>query len=206
MADIIGSRKKDQNKLMEDFKEITKSITKEHKEWFLSPITITLGDEFQCIANDLLDSVRIMFEIEEKIIKQEKGFRLKYVLVEGKIETPINKRIAHEMMGPGLTRARGLLTDLKKSIFSRFNCELNVEKVGYDLNLAFVVYQSFVDSWNIKKDYYLVAEFLETDDYKKVAEKLNKNRSLMWKREHNLKIKQYKAIKNLIEDLVEDYK
>jgi hypothetical protein len=43
-ADIIGSRKKDQNKLMEDFKEITKSITKEHKEWFLSPVAITLGE------------------------------------------------------------------------------------------------------------------------------------------------------------------
>lgn len=206
MADIIGSRNKDQNKLMVDFKEITKSITMEHKEWFLSPITIILGDEFQCVANDLLDSVRILFEIEEKIIKEEKGFKLKYVLVEGKIETPINKKTAYEMMGPGLTRARELLTDLKKSISSRFNCELIAEKMGYDLNLAFVIYQSFVDGWNIKKDYYVVAEFLETDDYKKVAVKLNKNRSLMWKRQSNLKIRQYKALKKLVEDLVEDYK
>ncbi len=203
MADIIASRSKDQRILMADFKSVTKSVSREHGNWFLSPITITLGDEFQCVARGLPESIRILFAIEDRIIKEGKGFKLKYVLVEGGIETPLNRKIAYEMMGPGLTRARESLQALKKSNASRFDFQLKNAKLARGLNLAFFVYQTFVDAWKIEKDYYIVAQFLGSDDYKEVAEKLGKNKSLIWKREINLNIKPYKAIKNLITDIAD---
>lgn len=205
MADIIGSRTKEQNRLMSDFMDVTKTVNKKHGNWFLSPITITLGDEFQCIAQSLISSVQIIFEIEEQIIKREKDFKLKYVLVEGEIDTPLNKKIAYGMMGSGLTRARESLISYKKSRSNRFWIDLKNERTSLDLNLAFFIYQSFVDEWKVKKDYYIVSKFLEKDDYKEVAEDINKNRSLMWKRGNSLKIKQYKAIKNLIIDIAKEW-
>lgn len=203
MADIIGSRSKDQSVLMEDFKEVVTAVMKLNRDRFLSPITITLGDEFQCIVKSLLDSVIVIFEIEERIIRDQKKFKLRYVLLEGEIATPLNKKMAHGMMGSGLTQAREKLNHSKKSLGSRFSIETIDSNTASNLNLAFMVYQSFVDDWSPEKDYTVVARFLDTDDYKLVADQLKRNRSLIWKREHNLKIKQYKATKTLIGRLVE---
>jgi hypothetical protein len=112
MADIIGSRKTNQQKLMKDFKNTAGKVDHELRDQFLSPITITLGDEFQSIPRDLPSALNIILRLEEAIIKAKKGFRLRYVLVEGLIETPINSKTGYEMLGSGLTRARELASKL----------------------------------------------------------------------------------------------
>lgn len=198
MADIIGSRTQDQSNLMGDFKEVVTAVMKLNRDRFLSPITITLGDEFQCVVKSLLDSIMVIFEVEERIVRARKKFKLRYVLLEGENATPLNKKIAHGMMGSGLTEAREKLNRLKKNQASRFIVDILDGDTASNLNLAFLVYQSFVDDWSPEKDYAIVSQFLETDDYKLVAEHLDRNRSLMWKRERNLKIRQYKAMKTLI--------
>jgi len=203
MADIIASRTKDQKSLMSDFKEITAVITEKRKTWFLSPITITLGDEFQCVIKDLKKSIQLLLDIEEEIIRGKKDFKLRYVLLEGEINTPLNPKVAYEMLGPGLTRAREKL-NAGKTEANRFLLEIKNKKRNKELNSAFEVYQSFVDDWRVEKDYYIVAEYIDEDDYSKVAKTLSKNPSLMWKRKNSLKIKPYKAIKHLITSLVED--
>jgi len=58
----------------------------------------TLGDEFQSVIKNLPAALDIIFSIEEKIAAGGQDFRLRYVLEEGKIETPLNRKIAYGMI------------------------------------------------------------------------------------------------------------
>ena len=122
------------------------------------------------------------------------GFKLRYVLVNGEIETPINRKIAYGMLGEGLTRARETINNQKKSGERFF---FLTDKNASELNSLFILYQSFIDDWK-PRDFKIVSDFINLDDYKLVAEKNQKSVSLMWKRRKSLKIKEYKTIKNLI--------
>ncbi len=202
MADIIGSSSYSQKQLFNDFNTLIGEINKDYPDRFLSPMTITLGDEFQSILKDLSSALTTIFDIEEKLIKMNKNFKFRYVLVEGKIDTPINPEIAYGMMGPGLTIARALLNSEKKSRH-RFNIEINDLKLNNALNNAYIVAQSFLDHWKCAKDYQIISEFLAFKDYKLVANELSKDRSLIWKRARTLRIEAYFSIKELIHHLGE---
>jgi hypothetical protein len=113
MADIISSGEKKQKQLMSEFKLLINEVNKNNENNILSPLTITLGDEFQGVIKDILTSTNIILEIEESIIKNKFNFKLRYILNEGDIDTPINRDIAYEMLGSGLTDARYKLNELK---------------------------------------------------------------------------------------------
>ena len=197
MADIIQSRESDQKQLMRDFRRVTDIINAEHRNQFLSPITITLGDEFQAVARNLPSAIATLFNLEETKIALKKDFNLRYILWEGKIETPINTEVAYGMLGSGLTDARAALLSLKKTK-SRFHIVLQNKQLENAIQKAFVVLQWILDDWNPRKDYYIVAEFLESKDYKTVARDLEKATSLMWKRKKGLRINEYFALKEVI--------
>jgi hypothetical protein len=197
MADIIDSRKAQQIVLLESFKKIISVVNQNAKSKIVSPLTITLGDEFQGVLANLQSALEVIIQIEEEIINEKARFKLRYVLVEGGIETPINKKIAHEMLGSGLTEARNLLSQVKNSN-ERFYIKINNKEQSAVINNAFRVYQGLIDDWQIDKDYEIVNSFLKYKDYKTVAEKLNKDRSLMWKREKSIKIKEYLSLKQVV--------
>jgi hypothetical protein len=203
MGDIVGSRTKNQLTLINSFKETIHEVNKEKKNDFLSPMTITLGDEFQSVTKNLLVALGIIFRIEEKIAASGKNFKLRYILEEGEIETPLNHKIAYGMLGSGLTSAREHL-ESSKITRKRFVFYLDNKKRSMALNDAFLVFQGFIDDWNINKDYAIIGMFLEHKDYKQVAEEANKDRSLMWKRARSLKLDQYFATKDIIKYIGED--
>jgi hypothetical protein len=199
MADIIKSRQRNAPNLMRDFREVCDHINSKNRSAFLSPITITLGDEFQSVVKSLRDGVDIIIQIEELQISLKKEFKLRYVLYFGEIETTINEKIAHGMMGKGLTEARRLLNSEKEKDI-RFIVRSDSQQRSEKLRLAFLVYQTFVDHWKVK-DYKIISAFLQNNDYKKVARVLKKDVSLMWRREKSLRINGYMAIKKLVWEL-----
>ncbi len=203
MADIIDSSQKDARILMRDFKTIAARLNKQYKKAFYSPITITLGDEFQCVVRSLKAGLDIIFAFEEEIIHSGASFKLRYVLNFGEIDTPINSENAYGMMGNGLTEAREMLEELKKSE-GRFTVNAGGAREKEIINLAFKLYQSEIDDWKTK-DYYLIREFLKLTDYKKVAKKLGKDSSLMWRRSKSLGIENYLEAKNLLTLLSDTY-
>jgi hypothetical protein len=197
MADIINSGKKNPKKLMTSFQNVVDEVNKESKSLLLSPITITLGDEFQGIASNVQSAIRLLFSLQEKIIKSDARFKLRYVIVEGAIDTPINEKIAYGMLGEGLTKARKLL-ETSKTESENYHFELKDTKKSEALANSLFLYQSIVDGWNLVRDEELIVEFIELDDYKKVAEKLGKTRSQIWKRRKSLRIDEYFSIKSVI--------
>lgn len=197
MADVIDSGLKDQALLIHDFKSIVTRANEVFRKKILSPLTITLGDEFQGVPKSTGTALDILLYLEEELIHEKLNFKLRYVLVEGEIDTMINNSRAFEMLGPGLTDARLQLTNLKKSNH-RFYIKIENKLLSETLNNNFFVLQSLIDSWNIEKDYTIVSNLIKYEDYKKVAEIINKNRSQVWKKEINLNFKSYQAIKNNI--------
>lgn len=205
MADVTDSRNYNQENLISEFRELTQSINQRFKKNLLSPLTITLGDEFQGIIENSSSAIDIIIGIEESFVHKKLDFKLRYVLVEGKIETAINKDIGYGMLGPGLTQAREKLEELKNSKNKYYFQFKNTNK-STALNLAFNIYQRMIDDWKPEKDYNIVSEFFKNRDYKKVAEITNKTRSQIWKREKSLRIEEYFSLKELIKYIVADIK
>lgn len=202
MADVISSGEKDQNQLMIDFKNVVKEVNEFYKDVILSPLTITLGDEFQGVLKDLTASIGIIIALEEQIISNKLNFKLRYVLNQGEIETPINNNIAYEMLGSGLTEARFILNDSKNQKF-RFGISIENKLQNDILINAFRIFESITQKWDVDRDYELVSNFIRFSDYKIVAEKVKKTRSQVWKREKNLNIESYNSVKRIIQLITE---
>ena len=198
MADIINSGSKNSKLLMMEFKEIVSIINNANSKNLISPLTITLGDEFQGLANTIENAIKTIFDIEEKIVGKKYDLKLRYVLLYGKIDTEINNTVAYEMLGDGLTNARKELNSLKNKD-SRFQVRLNINEIKKEqyLNKAFLIYQKFVDSWK-EKDLKIVKEFLLNNDYKIVAQNVNIDQSNAWRRKKSLNIQEYNDIKQII--------
>jgi len=197
MADIVDSSSYEGGRLMHDFKAIVAQVNKQYDDDIVSPLTITLGDEFQGIVKDLQSAVTIIFALDEALLNAELEFDLRYIVNYGEVETPINKEKAYEMLGEGLTSARKQLESMKSN-----GREVRVsgiaKKVEEKLNLALQLYRSLYDDWHTK-DRKLVHEFLQNDDYKELARVHDKDPSSMWRKRRSLKIEDFKASKQLVE-------
>lgn len=197
MADIIGSGKRAGKELMIQFKHLTDTVKRKHAKRFLSPITITLGDEFQSIVKSVEDALAVVVEIEEKIIESNFSFKLRYSIYEGEIDTPINKQVAYGMLGEALTEARATLDGMKSKKYDRFFISLLNKKQEEIIENYFLLYISFLDRWK-QSDYSLISAFINKDNYREVAKIFDKDDSQMWKRNKTLHIREYLAIRSLI--------
>lgn len=200
MADIIDSDSKPKNELMTSMSSIVSQINSIFGNKILSPLTITLGDEFQGVISTSKSCIDIIIEIEERLLKATLQYRLRYVVLHGQIDTAINEKMAYQMLGSGLTKARKLIEEMKK-LSSRFTFQGISKPKDAVINQSFIVYQNIIDSWSRQDERLLASEFITHRDYKIVAEKTNKTRSQIWKREQSLRMDAYFAIKNVIQYL-----
>ena len=202
MGDIIGSSGKNHPKLMDDFDKTVSFANQKHKRRILSPLTITLGDEFQGIVKDADSAGVIIIAMEEFIIENRLGFKLRYVLNQGKINTPVNKTRSYKMLGEGLADARKQLERLKKS-GDRFRFFLEDTENTLVVNLVFRIIKNVAGKWNVEKDHEIISSFLKHKDYKIVAEKLGKSRSQVWKREKSLGFDSYFTAKEILTTILD---
>lgn len=197
MGDIVNSANKDGKQLMTDFKLVAEKVKKKHKSSFLSPITITLGDEFQAIVDTLTAAVEVIFTFEETLVREAIDINMRYVVQYGTVDTDINSKIAYEMLGEGLTAAREHLIQLKKNRDLRLAFYLQNAGQAKTIEQLFFVFTTIIDKWKIK-DAELLGAFIELGDYKTVADRLSLNRSQLWKREKALMIREYLALRSAI--------
>ena len=201
MADIIESSGKNADNLMRSFSSAVQNANREYRKELISPLTITLGDEFQGIAGSLMAGIHLIFTLDEYLLQADEPYSLRYVLHYGEITTQVNKEQAHGMLGPGLTQARRTLEGMKKE-----RAEVMIEGLDTDkeeqINLAFILYRSLYNDWH-SKDRKTVYDFLQYHDYKKVAELHGRDNSSMWRKERSLKIHEFEVAKKLIKSLAD---
>lgn len=198
MADIVSSHEKDGKTLMSDFQGLVQWTNMIYGDSIESPLTITLGDEFQGIVASASKGIDIMLAMEEYILEEELDFKLRYVLNEGEVETPINKDKAYEMLGSGLTEARELLNNMKKEN-GRFLVSIQDND---QINKMMKITQHFIDGWH-PKDRSTVSGFLQGHDYKAMAKIESKDDSTLWRRRKSLAIDEYLLCKEVIHHLID---
>ncbi len=202
MGDIVKSSSKRSGDLMDHFKKTIEIINKRHKKNIASPLTITLGDEFQGVVKDLKSAIDILFDIDQLILESDIYYNMRFVINYGEIDTPINKKNAYQMLGKGLTEARAILNGQKKN-------EIKVVIEGIEeskskmINSAFILYQSLYNDIK-KKDRKLAHEFLLGGDYKTLANKFGKNDSSIWRKRRSLKIDAYQTSNKLIKMIADE--
>lgn len=200
MGDIIGSSRSDNPKrLRKDFMQVISACNKKFKREILSPYTVTLGDEFQGIAASLQAMIEAVFYMEEKILYEGLSFKIRYVSVYGEIETAINRLKAHTMLGPGLTRAREILTDKRRGV-PRFRFEFPDPYLTEQFNRLFLVFDGLTRRWS-PEDGRLILDMLASPHNEEVGKLHDKNRTQIWKRRRNLLIEEVRALKETIRAL-----
>ena len=198
MSDVISSHSHDGNYVSNSLSLLVDACNKNFGNRILSPYTVTLGDEFQGITSTLKSAVESIFFVEEFILKKTITFTLRYVTYYGEIENKINPKIAHGMLGNGLTQARHMLNN-KKPNTHRFKFGLDDSNLSKQLNQLFFLLESLIDKWK-HIDYPIISEMLVNDNDHNVGKKFEKNRSQIWKRRRSLRIEDYNTIKTLIYD------
>jgi len=202
MADVIASRSRDSSQLMEEFENLIGNANTVFSEGILSPLTITLGDEFQGVVSTLADALKVMIWLEEARLRGEFRSRLRYVVHYGEITTPLNRQLAYGMLGPGLAEAREALSD-KSRRRSRFRIELPDRRLASQLSKLLDVLFALTRDWKCE-DASLLFDMILNQNNEAVAVAHGKNRSQIWKRRRNLYVDEYASLKNVVLELSEE--
>jgi len=189
MGDVIDSGSLDQKKLHYILADLVHSCNQEFKGQILSPLTVTLGDEFQGVLRTINVFPEILAFLEEKKWRYDIEINFRYALNMGEIASEVNENIAHGMLGTGLTEARKELEQLKEAKTERFVLSDNFSHHRLK-ELVTQIYLNHLSEWKFK-DRGLIDSFLTYRDYKVVAHQLEKDVSLMWRRHRNLGFKDY---------------
>jgi hypothetical protein len=201
MGDIQQSRTFDGEELIRRFKALITSCNQHLARGIASPYTITLGDEFQGITDSLRWAVESILYLDETILREHLDFAMRYVVHIGAIVTPVNHARAYEMLGPGLTHARELLSDKRRGR-AQFIFDLPNRQLGTHLGRVFDVMASIRSSWS-NKDIALIFDMLASDNNAAIGFRHGKNRSQIWKRRRSLHISDYAALRMMAIELTE---
>jgi hypothetical protein len=105
------------------------------------------------------------------------------------------------MMGPGLTRAREILTDKRRGE-RRFRFNLEDTHLMDQLNRLFVVVDGLTNRWSVG-DALLILDMLHNTNNEEVGSIHGKNRSQIWKRRKHLLVEEYRALKETIIEMAQ---
>lgn len=120
MGDLVDSeRDPDIARLHTRFNAAIKQQNDRWRDVLVSPLTITLGDEFQGLASTLKSAAEIARELRLALL--DNGVDCRFAIGLADIRTPLNRERAWNMMGPGLASTRARLNEKRSDTFYRFD-------------------------------------------------------------------------------------
>lgn len=138
MGDLVGSETAESvQRVHRVFNAAIQWANDRHGERISSPLTITLGDEFQGLIGDLEHALLAASDLRLKLMSD--GVACRFVIGVAELKTRVNPERAWNMMGPGLSAARDKLNDKSSSNAHRFSfpddpaLELLTDAVGDSL-------------------------------------------------------------------------
>ena len=188
MGDVSNSAAKDAPALADDLRAAVAEINTRFATRLLSPLTVTLGDEFQGLPDSAETTIAILFALET-LIRDGRLPALHYAWVHGTIDTAINPDIAHGMLGPGLSRARALLTrkDRDRPVLQT-QMPAPALTTLYDTTAAALF--AISARWN-PRDYRLISDLLSGQEIKDIAAAHDRDTSSVYRRRDTLMIDAY---------------
>ncbi len=153
-----------------------------------SPLTVTLGDEFQGLSRTLVDGLGIVRSL--RLDLKARGIECRFLVGLVRIETPVNTKAAWNMMGPGLAEARYKVSDKKNPNAYRFSLPENPpeEKTLDTLGLFLT---DIENDWT-DRQFELVRQTLETGEpAKEIAGALDVSPRVVYKIRKSAKLPLY---------------
>lgn len=200
MGDVKGSGNHDPILLANALKNLVAAANADCRAKILSPLTITLGDEFQGLCHSVDDAVDVVLELDHLLLTSDHEFRMRFIVLEGMIDTPINRDTAYGMLGRGLSEARKRISD-KAADRANTQFQLADPKQQRTLSLVFEVIDEAWDLPAYQKNRRILDRLLFTDDDdRSVAEDFGKNRSEIWKYRKNWRIRSFRAAITLVRE------
>lgn len=145
IADIVSSKKiNERNELQKNLNAEIRKINRKSAS-VLSPMTITLGDEFQCVYSDAGEIFQHIWRILSACYPE----RIRFSYGIGTITTAINRKQAIGMDGPAFYEARNGLITLKQKnhLFNLVYQEGNSEIVDLIRNTLYLLSYN-ITGWN----------------------------------------------------------
>jgi hypothetical protein len=178
MGDIAGSESVDDaERLHTAFNDAIDNQNIKHADALSSPLTITLGDEFQGLAKDLTSGISIVRNLRLLLLRQDLECRFSIGVV--KLETKLNPGRAWNMLGSGLALTREKLDQKLHSNLYRFSLPGNatIESLLESLGLALT---SIERRWT-KKQLLYISDALMGNDVQGIAKLRNTSAHSVYK-------------------------
>jgi hypothetical protein len=119
MGDLVSSEDTASIEALHDrFNSAVQWANATHGPMIVSPLTITLGDEFQGLCATLEGGLGVVRDLRARLLTNGVGCR--FVVGAVRLETPVNPARAWNMMGPGLAGSRQRLADKRDANAYRF--------------------------------------------------------------------------------------
>jgi hypothetical protein len=120
MGDIVGSERAPvPHELHASFNQVVNDHNRHFAASIASPLTITLGDEFQGMLYSLAHATPLVRSLRRHFLNH--SINCRFVIGQAALSTPINRTKAWNMMGRGLARAREKLNDKKNNTIYSFS-------------------------------------------------------------------------------------
>lgn len=196
MGDIVGSEKAPSRVEMHDrFNEVTLAANKRFAKAIASPLTITLGDEFQGLTHTHVSAFEIAATMRLDLLTA--GVRCRFVVGTVELETALNKSHAWNMLGTGLAEARDKLNDKADPNAYRFSFSgppllVNLlETLGWSAS-------SLEESWARTQLAYSVIAINEHPSIERIAKKFGISDTSVYKTLRTARLDLYKAQRSAI--------
>lgn len=112
IGDLRASREiEDRKKAQKRLETAIKRLNKTYGHNMVSPLTVTLGDEFQALFNDASELWKLIFGLEARIAP----LQVRFGIGIGELTTRVNRQAAVGMDGPAFHKARDAIVALKAS-------------------------------------------------------------------------------------------
>lgn len=204
MGDIISSRNTPSEiELHSEFNKVIKNSNKFFKNKIISPLTITLGDEFQGLLETYQDAFLLANRMRLEL--KNKDIEMRFVIGNAEIDSKIiNHKNSWNMIGMGLAETRSLLNDKKNKNCYRFNF-INKKNEPKDsiiiklLNTLGFVMTSIESKWTSKQLETIYEYKKEFSTKEELAARLGKNRNSLYK---NLKAAQFDLYEENVESII----
>lgn len=120
MGDLVRSESSEAiDELHDHFNNAVDRQNDERRPALASPLTITLGDEFQGLMLSFREAAFAARAMRLELFGN--GIECRFVIGAVSLRTPLNDKRAWNMMGPGLSAARAKLNDKRASSLYRFS-------------------------------------------------------------------------------------
>jgi hypothetical protein len=176
IGDVCGSRRMNADARYEGqlfIKSAISQINENFKEYVEAPFTITRGDEFQGVLNNLQFTVSVVLEFERLLFP----LTLRYGIGTGHIQR-MGSDLPLEMDGPAFHRASEALHLAKKK---KIQMIFKSEQEQFDLlvNTIFMLMYAIKSRWN-QSNFERYWRYKQLGTYEKVAASENVSAQAVW--------------------------